>query len=151
MQTVSATRTGAKRNRRRHAHVSPPTHSCCLSPRYTRLGQRLAPGGFAAQKQLSTVFACYDFATPSRQSARLPSLMSLLQAAEKAKKRTPPCGGVLFLSYPNNFEPLHQPSKNPKTPKITVGHNIKNHMYLSQLSLISLSCFFIFLKPYIGK
>ena len=34
-------RNGAKRNQR-HAHVSPPSHSCRLSPRYTRLGRRLA-------------------------------------------------------------------------------------------------------------
>jgi len=66
----------------------------------------------------------------------------------KAPRRLP---RGFVLAYPNNFEPLHQPSKNPKTAEITVGHNIKNHMYLSQLSLISLLCFFIFLKPYIGK
>ena len=43
-----------------HASRPPPSHSRCLSPRYTRLCQLLALGGFTRRKQLSIIF---NFAT----------------------------------------------------------------------------------------
>ncbi len=58
---------------------------------------------FFKPKQLLTVFACYDFATPSRQSALIMMSQTLARKAKKEHHRKG--GALLFLSYPNNFEP----------------------------------------------